>query len=102
MNRAKEFLSQYKGTVTETKNGVKIANANTLIDYWGKPHKVECTVEIKQRDGEYSVWFDEKTLEILGGGGMGCKTMDDAIRTAREKLERYCFERKNNEQTSLF
>ena len=102
MNRAKEFLSQYKGTVTETKNGVKITNANTLIDYWGKPHKVECTVEIKQRDGEYSVWFDEKTLEILGGGGMGCKTMDEAIRTARDKLDRYCFVRKANEQTALF
>ena len=56
----------------------------------------------EQRDGEYSVWFDEKTLEILGGGGMGCKTIDDAIKTARDKLERYRFERKTNEQTALF
>ena len=102
MNRAKEFLSQYKGTVTEIENGVKIANANTLIDYWGKPHKVECTVEIKKRDGEYSVWFDEKTLEILGGGGLHCATVDDAILTAKDKLEMYCFERKANEQTVLF
>ena len=101
-DKARELFSQYKGKITETESGISIVNVNKLIDFLGKEHRVECSVEIKKRNGEYSVWFDEKTLEILGGGGMGCKTMDDAIRTAREKLERYCFERKNNEQTVLF
>ena len=99
---ARELFSQYKGKITETETGISIVNVNTLIDFWGIEHRVECSVEIKKRNGEYSVWFEEKTLEILGGGGTGCKSMEDAIKTARDKLERYRFERKSLEQTSLF
>ena len=99
---ARDLFSQYKGTITETESGISIVNTNKLIDFWGKEHRVECSVEIKKRNGEYSVWFEEKTLEILGGGGLHCATVDDAILTAKDKLEMYCFERKNNEQTALF
>ena len=99
---ARDLFSQYKGKITETESGISIVNTNKLIDFWGKEHRVECSVEIKKRKGEYSVWFEEKTLEILGGGGTCCQTMDDAIKTAKDKLMRYRFERKTNEQTALF
>lgn len=99
---ARDLFSQYKGTITETEKGISIRNVNTLIDFWGKEHKVECSVEIKKRNGEYSVWFEEKTLEILGGGGTCCQTMEDALNVAKDKLMRYRFERKSLEQTSLF
>ena len=99
---ARDLFSQYKGKITETESGISIVNTNKLIDFWGKEHRVECSVEIKKRNGEYSVWFEEKTLEILGGGGLHCATMDDAIKTAKDKLMRYRFERKANEQTALF
>ena len=99
---ARDLFSQYKGTITETESGISIVNTNKLIDFWGIEHRVECSVEIKKRNGEYSVWFEEKTLEILGGGGTCCQSIEDAIKTARDKLERYRFERKSLEQTSLF
>ena len=99
---ARDLFSQYKGKITETESGISIVNTNKLIDFWGKEHRVECSVRIIKRNDGYSVWFEEKTLEILGGGGLHCATMDDAIKTARDKLERYRFEKKSQEQTTLF
>lgn len=101
-DEARELFSQYKGKITETETGISIVNVNKLIDFWGKEHRVECSVRIIKRNDGYSVWFEEKTLEILGGGGTCCQTMEDAIKTARDKLERYRFEKKSQEQTSLF
>ena len=100
--QAKDLFLQYKGEIIETEKEISIVNTNTLIDYWGKSHKVECKIQIVYRNPGFSVWSDEKTCAILGGGGRGCETMEEAIRVAKAQLEKYFFEKRNVEQTSLF
>lgn len=106
LEQAKDFLMQYKGKIQERENEITIKNKNILIDHEGKEHRVDCeiTIEIDNEDenGRYTLWYEEKTLEILGGGIAGYKTMAEALKIAEEKMERYRFERKGLEQTSLF
>lgn len=106
LEQAKDFLMQYKGKIQERENEITIKNKNILIGHEGKEHRVDCeiTIEIDNEDenGRYTLWYEEKTLEILSGGIAGYKTMAEALKIAEEKMEQYRFERKGLEQTSLF
>lgn len=105
MNEFIEMFSHYKGYVEEKPGEIKISSKNTILDYWGKPRKVECQVAICMSfvvdPNRYSVRAEEKTLEILGGSSTGYLSKEEALYRAKKELDRYCFEHKEYEEIPL-
>ena len=102
MKRVKDLFSHYIGTITEEPDRVTIRNVNTIIDHYGKPRQVECKVEVALLHTGYSAYAEEKTLEIMGGQGCGCMSLDEALKMAEENLKKYNFKKRKYEEVSLF
>lgn len=102
-----ELFSHYKGKVISDYPGeIKIVHRNEIKDHWGKKKKVDCQVLVGLTyivdKNRYRVWSEEKTYEILGGSAIGELTVEEAVERAKKDLERYCFERNETEQMSLW
>lgn len=95
------LLKQYKGDITTEGDKVSLSNVNTLLS-WGKPKAVYCLVEVKKKPNKYIVHAYEKTYEILGEVMGGYITKKEAIDECLRCLDRYRFEMKTDEQTTLF
>lgn len=106
MDKIKQILMKYRGTMKEDPGEIVFTNTNTIIDWKGNKHKVPCEIRIRKAfivDPErYAVDMEEKTLAILGGECCGHLTKEEAIQRVRHGLKRYCYEKKQNEQYSLF
>lgn len=111
-SRIVELFQQYNGTIKADLESVQIESRNTLKKN-GAERKVKCKVRISDdlRKAEDDIGFDrfkwstdgeEETLEIIGGCGIPCDDLDDALKQARKQLERYGFERKADQQLALF
>ena len=95
------LFEKYKGDIKMSGNGIRIENVNTL-EWLGKKKKVMCHVEIYEHEGEFVTNAEEKTISILGGCGSGFETLNEALSRAEHLLDRYKFEKKAVEQTSLW
>lgn len=106
MNKIKEILLKYRGKLEEDYDRMIFTNTNTIEDWKGRKKTVPCEIQVRTCviDGVkmYSVSLEEKTLAILGGSSCGHMDEDEAIQRVRFGLKRYCFEKKQDEQYSLF
>ena len=106
MDKIKEILMKYRGKLVEDCNRMIFTNTNTIEDWKGRKKTVPCEIQVRTYviDGTkmYSVSLEEKTLAILGGSSCGHMDEDEAIQRVRFGLKRYCFEKKQDEQYSLF
>ena len=97
------LLEQYKGQIKADNKSIAIENVNTL-EWMGEKKKVNCHVRIYENEGKYPfiIDADEQTASIIGGCGLPCHNLYDALFWAERLLDRYEFEKKVNQQTSLF
>lgn len=95
------LLKQYKGDITTEGDKVSLSNVNTLLS-WGKPKAVYCKFEVTKKPDEYVIHAYEKTYAIIGGLMCGYPDKEDAIGQCIRTLDQYCFEKKTDEQTTLF
>ena len=106
MNKIKEILMKYRGKLEEESDRLALTNPNTIADWKGRKRTVPCEIKVRtyMDDGvkKYSVSLEEKTLAILGGSSCGHMDEDEAIQRVRFGLKRYCFEKKQYEQLTLF
>ena len=102
-SRILNLFTEYEGTIYEGENHITI-EANNLISNTIRTKLNKCTVRIVYYDRRelfnWSVEAEERGLEILGGCGLPCDDLDEALRKAKKQLERYNFKRV--EQISLF
>ena len=102
-SRILNLFTEYEGTIYEDENRITI-EADNLISNTIRTKLNKCTVRIVYYDrGElfnWSVEAEERGLEILGGCGLPCDDLDEALRKAEKQLEKYNFKRV--EQISLF
>ena len=102
-DRILNLFEQYEGTIYEGENHITI-EANNLISNTIRTKLNKCTVRIVYYDRRelfnWSVEAEERGLEILGGCGLPCDDLDEALRKAEKQLEKYNFKRV--EQISLF
>lgn len=106
MQRIKEILQKYRGNLEEEPSRLVLTNTNTISDFWGRKHNVKCEIKVKTyNDGgvkKYSVSLEEGTLAIIGGSSCGALDEEEAVKRVRYGLKKYCFEKKMDEQLSLF
>ena len=102
-SRILNLFTEYEGKIFETDNHITIENTNMISDGI-KAKRVLCTVRIvhynRRELFQWSVEAEERGLEILGGCGLPCDDLDEALRKAERQLEKYNFKRV--EQTKLF
>ena len=102
-SRILNLFTEYEGTIYEDDNHITI-EANNLISNTIRTKLNKCTVRIVYYDRRelfnWSVEAEERGLEILGGCGLPCDDLDEALRKAERQLEKYNFKRV--EQISLF
>lgn len=97
------LLEKYKGDIKANSNAIWIENANTL-EWQSKQRKVNCYVRVSESQGNYrfNVDAEEQTISIIGGCASPCETLEQALKQAKQMLNRYKFEKKEIQQTSLF
>lgn len=97
------LLEQYKGQIKADGSSLTIENVNTL-EWMGEKKKVNCHVRIYECEGEYPFIVDaeEQTISIIGGCGCPCESLEETLSQVERLLGRYKFEKKVNQQTSLF
>lgn len=97
------LLEQYKGQIKADNNSIAIENVNTL-EWMNEKKKVVCHIRIYENEGKYPFIIDaeEQTVSIIGGCGRPCENLEETLSTTERLLERYKFEKKVNQQTSLF
>ena len=111
-SRIVELFQEYNGTIKADLESVQIENRNTLKKN-GTERRVKCKVTVLDDLGKinddlgfgrfkWSVDAEEETLEILGGCGVPCDDLEDAIKQAKRMLERFGFERRADQQLALF
>jgi hypothetical protein len=102
-SRILNLFAEYEGTIYESENRITI-EADNLISNTIRTKLNKCTVRIVYYDRRelfnWSVEAEERGLEILGGCGLPCDDLDEALRKAERQLEKYNFKRV--EQISLF
>ena len=110
MNEKQLFKSiayDYIGEITENEESVYITHKNKICNYYengsaATKRRVCCKVGVRlihlfNGGTHWLLEFEEETYSILGGGTQSV-TEDGIIRV----LQRYNFQRKSNEQTSIF
>ena len=97
------LFERYKGQIKADGNSIEIENMNTL-EWMGEKKKVNCYIRVYECEGEYPFIVDaeEQTISIIGGCGCPCKSLEETLSQVERLLGRYKFEKKANQQTSLF
>jgi hypothetical protein len=87
-----DLFNKYEGKITTTDNSIKIVSNNFLVS-----KKEECEIAVEENADsqyKYTLSYDEKSCEILGGGGMPCTNEDEVIRNALKVFAKYNFKEK--------